>query len=135
MRFTRRTWLVIAGITVGVIVTMVVVGAALFGFAVRTMRESRTRGGGLEMLTRAEEFRTDHGRWPADEVECYGAELPPFDAWGTPLRLRITGQGDDAELLVWSAGVDRSWDSKDDWVVASEPRDAATRRGLRTAPR
>ena len=135
MKSVRRKWIVIAGIVAAVLAIGAVVALVVLGYAVRMMRESRTRGGGFEILVRAWEFRTDNSRWPSDEVECFGAELPPFDAWGTPLRLRITGEGDDAELLVWSAGVARTWDSKDDWVVAAQPGDAATRRGLRTRPR
>ena len=129
---TRTQRLLIAGAVLIVLLNAVVVGA---GLAVRAMREARTRGGGFEVLGRAGEFRVDNGRWPVDEVECFGAELPPFDAWGTPLRLRIAGHGDDAVLLVWSAGVDRAWDSVDDWVVACEPRDAAKDAGLRMRPR
>lgn len=138
-RWSRRRWLVTGGIAVAVVAVAAVVALLALGFLVRQWRERYARDHGFEMLTRAHEFRTDNGRWPSDEVECYGAELPPFDAWGTPLRLRVEMSGaemdGEAELLAWSAGFDRRWETDDDWVVACEPSDAASRTGLRTRPR
>ena len=116
-----------------VVAVAAIVALLALGFLVRQVRERHTRDRGIEMLARAAEFSTDNGRWPGDEVECYGAELPPFDAWGTPLRLRI--EGDGAELYAWSAGLDRRWETEDDWVAACEPRFVASRNGLRTRPR
>ncbi len=135
MKLPRRKWLVIGTFVVLGLVVAAAIGLVVLILFVRAGQEARTRSGGLEMLSRANEFRSDQSRWPADEVECYGAEVPPFDAWGMPLRLVIEGPSDDAELLVWSAGVDRVRDSADDWVVASEPRDLASRDGLRQRPR
>ncbi len=74
-----------------------------------------------EVLVRLEEFREDNKRNPADIVECYGAEIPPLDAWGTPLALKFTGEGKDAKPSVWSAGPDLEWDTTDDVLHASGP--------------
>lgn len=131
----RRRSIVVA--TLVLVLALAVVALVVVGpraFLMRKMAESRTRGGGLELTARAIEFRADNGRWPKDEVECFGAELPPFDAWGTPLSLRIEGDGDDASVFAWCAGRDRTWGTPDDWVVASEPRDAAKQRGFRQKP-
>lgn len=106
------------------------VAARVRGF----VQYERTLGGGYEILGRACEFRGDNGRWPVDAVECFGAEIPPFDAWGTPLALRVEGEDGSAELFVWSAGRDRAWDTGDDWVVSAIPVDAAKKRGLREKP-
>ena len=73
-------------------------------------REVRTEIAFVEVAARAREFRTDNGRLPADIVECYGSELPPFDGWGAPVRLRLFGD----DLFVDSAGEDGVWDTGDD---------------------
>lgn len=130
----RRRILVIAGALLSALAIAGIALILIVLLARRAMAEARTRGGGLELTGRAIEFRADNGRWPKDEVECFGAELPPFDAWGTPLSLRIEGDADDASLFAWCAGRDRKWGTPDDWVVASEPRDAAKQRGFRQKP-
>ena len=84
-------------------------------------RNAKTRISALEVLARVEEFREDNMRDPADIVECYGAEIPPLDAWGTPLKLTWTGEGMQAKPSVWSAGSDLAWDSLDDVLQAGGP--------------
>ena len=133
-RWSRRRWVAIGGIAIAFIAMSVAAAAVLLGFLARHLRDSRTRGGGYELLARSFEFRDDNGRWPVDAVECFGAEIPPFDAWGTPLALRIEGDGASAQLFVRSAGRDRAWDTTDDWVVTAIPTDAANKRGLREKP-
>ena len=134
-RQTRRG-MAVAAIVLGVVAPLLYWPAVLVGAAQlrRFMQLDRTLGGGHEVLARSFEFRDDNGRWPIDAVECFGAEIPPFDAWGTPLALRIEGDGASAQLLVWSAGRDRAWDTTDDWVVSAIPTDAAKKRGLRERP-
>lgn len=126
----------VAAIALGIVAPLLFWPAVIVAAAQlrKFMQSERTRGGGYEMLSRAFEFRDDNGRWPVDAVECFGAEIPPFDAWGTPLALRIEGDGAAAELFVWSAGRDRIWDTGDDWVVSAIPVDAAKARGLREKP-
>jgi hypothetical protein len=85
-------------------------------------RKAKTRVSALAVLDRVEEFREDNTRNPADIVECYGAEIPPLDAWGTPLKLTWTGEGMQAKPSVWSAGPDLAWDSSDDVLQASGPK-------------
>ena len=74
---------------------------------------------------RVSEFKVDQRTLPKDLVECYGDEIPPFDAWGTPLKLVIETEGTTTNIFVWSAGKDAVWDSEDDWVVACDPPSAA----------
>lgn len=126
--------MVVTLVIVAALAVAAVAAVSAFVLVRRGMAVSRTRGGGFELTARAIEFRADNSRWPKDEVECFGAELPPFDAWGTPLSLRIEGDGDDASVFAWSAGRDRTWGTPDDWVVGSEPRDAANQRGFRQKP-
>jgi hypothetical protein len=82
------------------------------GAARNAARSVRTEIALLEVAARAREFESDYGRLPADIVECYGSELPPFDGWGTPLRLRLFG----GDLYAESAGDDGLWDTGDDVV-------------------
>lgn len=126
----------IAAIALGIVAPLLYWPVALVGAAQlrKFMQFERTLGGGYEVLARSFEFRDDNGRWPVDAVECFSAEIPPFDAWGTPLALRIEGDGASAQLFVWSAGRDRAWDTDDDWVVTAIPTDAAKKRGLREKP-
>jgi len=125
-----------AAVALGVVAPFMYWPVVLFAAArVRGLVQyQRTLGGGYEILGRACEFRGDNRRWPVDAVECFGAEIPPFDAWGTPLALRVEGEGGSAELFVWSAGRDRAWDTGDDWVVSAIPVNAAKRHGLRGKP-
>ena len=86
---------------------------------------AKTTISGSEVLMRVSEFKVDQSTLPKDLVECYGDEIPPFDAWGTPLKLVIETEGTTTNIFVWSAGKDAVWDSEDDWVVACEPPTAA----------
>ena len=85
----------------------------------------KTNISGNEALIRVSEFKVDQRTLPKDLVECYGDEIPPFDAWGTPLKLVIETEGTTTNIFVWSAGKDAVWDSEDDWVVACDPPTAA----------
>ena len=126
-RRPARRGVALAAIVLGVAAPLlfwplVVVGA----IRLRTfMQSQRMLAGGVEVLAHADEFHADYGRWPVDEVECFGAELPPFDAWGTPMSLRITGDGDFARREVWSAGRDRAWNTGDDTLIVTMPRRVA----------
>lgn len=92
-------------------------------------RASVTQASGVDVLRRAQEFQADHQALPRDIVECYGDEIPPFDAWGTPLRLVIEKDGEVTSIFVWSAGEDEAWDSEDDWVLTCDPPRAASDKG------
>jgi hypothetical protein len=89
------------------------------GAARNAARSVRTEIALLEVAARAREFRSDYGRFPTDIVECFGSELPPFDGWGTPVRLKLIGDG----LFAESAGDDGLWDTDDD-VVGEAVREA-----------
>ncbi len=92
-------------------------------------RGAQTTMAAHTVILRADEFRIDHEKYPADAVECFGDEIPPFDAWGTPLKLVVEIDGDESLLFVWSAGEDGEWDTEDDFVAACSPPNAAKEKG------
>lgn len=51
------------------------------------------------------------------------------DGWGMAFRTEVVENEDQRTIFIWSAGPDKTFDTFDDFVAASSPRDAARKAG------
>ncbi len=51
------------------------------------------------------------------------------DAWGVPFRVEVVEIDGARTIFIWSAGLDQTFGTNDDFVAASSPRDAARKAG------
>jgi len=66
-----------------------------------------------------------------DDAFAFGspAKFDARDDWGTPFRVDVMDVDGKRTILIWSAGADGAFDTDDDFVAASDPRDAARKMG------
>ncbi len=71
----------------------------------------------------------------SDDVELALRDPANFvarDEWGTPLRVDVIHIDGKRTILIWSAGADGAFDTDDDFVAASDPRDAGRKMGKKS---
>ena len=79
--------------------------------------------------TSLEEALADEGAgnqvFTVDAPSKFSAE----DGWGMAFRTEVVENEGERTIFIWSAGPDKTFDTADDFVAASSPREAARKAG------
>lgn len=132
--FKPRRGFAIAAIVISVIQFILMAVVAVI--VVAAVRSGKFQTMGSVMIAEAELQDSLRRERRGETVFTIGEPARAFaeDAWGNSFRVEVVETDGTRQVFIWSAGPDAKFDTDDDFVAASDPKDAAENAGKRLPP-